>query len=551
MATKVLPPSDESLYNALVEACRTNDTSEIFDEDKWLKHVRALPEEKRFGFGIRESRFDFGDRSHVIVTCLCLAAKYAGTEVVTFLLEDMEADPLKTDDSGQTALHYACMSKIEAVKKVRYLIKRCPKLLLTASLWDTLATHVAAKFDQAECLQILLQDKVMDVNAQTERGLTPLHVAASFGSLNAIKQLLSYDNIDVNAVDEQNDTAAHHAAATAAHHAATTAAHHAAEQKHLRCVVEIAKHRAFEVVVNNQGNSLFDELPPPLTLLVHAEISTKEDLQRHFDHDHVSPVILHAACRSQREACAKVNFLLKQCDSALMRSRDENGDTPLHVAARGEDVQVISLLLANEAGQAVVNVANNQHQTALHIATMNRCHETMETLLRQPNIDVNARDDIGNTAAHYAARNADRRALHQLTNHPQYEPGIYNTDDKTMDQLHPLYAILESMNPRDAADSCLEDMLSNGRLQPTDHGNNILHVICARHDVTDLLGEFLSYDSGLNRQRNDRGDYPIHVAVTSGNRAAMMTLLERNEDDIKLTDARQNTSLHQVAVRDD
>ena len=55
--------------------------------------------------------------------------------------------------------------------------------------------------------------------------------------------------------------------------------------------------------------------------------------------------LLHAACLSEIQAYEKIDYLINECDKRLMYTCDDNGEIPLHVAARHKDTNPIRLLL--------------------------------------------------------------------------------------------------------------------------------------------------------------------------------------------------------------
>ena len=58
-------------------------------------------------------------------------------------------------------------------------------------------------------------------------------------------------------------------------------------------------------------------------------------------------------------------------------TKDSEGNSPLHVAAEVNDVDIINLLIENKVD---VNARNNTQQTALHLAAQNGCKEAFDTL---------------------------------------------------------------------------------------------------------------------------------------------------------------------------
>ena len=78
--------------------------------------------------------------------------------------------------------------------------------------------------------------------------------------------------------------------------------------------------------------------------------------------------------------------------------RNNDGVTPLHLAALNGHKDVAELLLANKAE---VNAKDNHGETPLHLAAVNG-HKDVAELLLANKADVNAKVNDGSTPLHYA-----------------------------------------------------------------------------------------------------------------------------------------------------
>jgi cytohesin len=93
----------------------------------------------------------------------------------------------------------------------------------------------------------------------------------------------------------------------------------------------------------------------------------------------------------QAEAMLKKN-------PALANAKDEDGETPLHIAAQMGDVELVELLLENTKD---VNTPDESGATPLHLAAGSGQKEVAELLLAKK-ADVNARDNGDQTPLHFA-----------------------------------------------------------------------------------------------------------------------------------------------------
>ncbi len=94
---------------------------------------------------------------------------------------------------------------------------------------------------------------------------------------------------------------------------------------------------------------------------------------------------------------AKVKALLKD-NPDLVSSKDNNGGTPLHMAALGGHKDIVELLVANKAD---VNAKNNYGMTPLHVSAIFN-HKDVAELLLANKADVNAKNGDGDTPLNLA-----------------------------------------------------------------------------------------------------------------------------------------------------
>lgn len=108
---------------------------------------------------------------------------------------------------------------------------------------------------------------------------------------------------------------------------------------------------------------------------------------------------------------AKVRRLIKDSPD-LVFNKDEDGFTPLHLAAANGYTEMADLLLANKAD---VNARDNSQSTPLHqAAAAPGEHADLLQLLISHKSDVNAADTNGLTPLHYAALADNGKAVKLL-----------------------------------------------------------------------------------------------------------------------------------------
>ncbi len=96
---------------------------------------------------------------------------------------------------------------------------------------------------------------------------------------------------------------------------------------------------------------------------------------------------------AKRGDLARVRELIES-DPAQVNSRDGNGSVPLHQAAIGGHLEIVSMLLDRKAE---IDLADNQGSTPLHAACM-RFQPAVARLLIERGARINVRDQWGHTA---------------------------------------------------------------------------------------------------------------------------------------------------------
>ena len=132
---------------------------------------------------------------------------------------------------------------------------------------------------------------------------------------------------------------------------------------------------------------------------------------------------LHKACRSDYDHVEKARLLLRM-DCRQVNSGNQNGTTPLHIAAKHRDPALLAVLLA--VPRLNVNAVSKKGLTALHVAAHFNRVRNVEHLLAVSNIDVNGQDVNGDTAAHHAAFREHRDVHELIAAHPKHWAPLKN-----------------------------------------------------------------------------------------------------------------------------
>ena len=127
-------------------------------------------------------------------------------------------------------------------------------------------------------------------------------------------------------------------------------------------------------------------------------------------------------------AAINCNPIIIQSALPLLNKKNNDGNTPLHIATFNNNTHLIPFLLAQGAR---IDITNNASQTVLHIAAQKSC-EILKLLLETNGAQqlINAQDQNGNTALHNAAAAGNIKCLQLLLN-MQAMVDVKNNDGAT------------------------------------------------------------------------------------------------------------------------
>jgi cytohesin len=242
--------------------------------------------------------------------------------------------------------------------------------------------------------------------------------------------------------------------------------------------------------------------------------------------------LLIAARSGQKEI---VELLLAH--KADANERDKSANTALIAAAAQGHVDVVQILLASGAD---VNATNVVGWSALHAAVDNI--EVTKVLLAQK-ADVNARTTLGWTPLHYASQDGDEKVVRALV------AGKADIDAKNLDGQTPLVvavawgksAVVKTLleagaNVEIKDNNCrtpllwaslnrnteiVESLLKHGA-----HKESTVHFAVASGDIERVEG-LLKDDPQLLSSKDDCGQTPLHYAARRGSRQLVELLLAK------------------------
>jgi ankyrin repeat protein len=223
---------------------------------------------------------------------------------------------------------------------------------------------------------------------------------------------------------------------------------------------------------------------------------------------------------------AKVEALIKD-NPDLVLSKDNIGETPLHIAAAIARIDMINLLLANKAN---VNAKEKGGWTPLHLAAY-WDHKGVAELLMAHKADINSKTSDGATPLDIAARESRKDMVDFLLAHG----AEVNARDKvTAFRLAAVQGDLDKVK---------ELITSNPILVfgKDEHGDTPLHWAARSGDKV-VIGLLLANMADVNA-KNGIGWTPLLSAVRKGNKDVMQLLLAHGAN-VNARDNQDETPLH-------
>ncbi|XP_051970094.1 transient receptor potential cation channel subfamily A member 1-like isoform X1 [Xyrauchen texanus] len=271
---------------------------------------------------------------------------------------------------------------------------------------------------------------------------------------------------------------------------------------------------------------------------------------------------------------------LRQKSQEHLRSRDENGASPLHYASAGGNLDIIRLIVSI-VGPEELNVQDEQGRTALHwvveknqvqscvlllelgadpnilnsalmapmhLAITNGHNHLVELLLSCGKTDANLEGDLGNTPAMLACTNNNYQALHILFKHGaamcrQNKLGHYAIHTAAFagakEAMEQVLKIGEEMG--------ISTLVHINYLDKTK--SSPLHL-AVRGGNTDVIKLCIIKGAKVDQQQCDKST-ALHFACTQGAIEAVKIMLSsynRVEDIINIRDGANQTPLHRATL---
>jgi ankyrin repeat protein len=376
--------------------------------------------------------------------------------------------------------------------------------------------------------KILNRFKNYDVNRTNNREETPLHLAAKFNcGFGLFRKILNRSNSEyVNKVDGIGNTALHYAML----------------KKSEPAVKELLNRKDVDVDIKNYINKT------PLHLAsqwwyISADLF-KMILEKSTDvinaQDKDGKTALHLAIGGQSEM--KTNKLLKHND-VIVNVKNNNNETALHLASKWKDIPSDLFKLIKEKSTDI-NAQDHKGWTALHYAIIHKSEIATKELLAHNDVDVNVKDNNNETALKFAIRTWKNIPVDLFNLILQKSTDVINAqDNRGNTALH--YAIDEKSEITTKALLAYSDVDVKVK---NDYSETALHLASQWPNIpADLFKMILEKSTYVINAQDKDGKTALHLAVLFKSEIAVKGLLAHNDVDVNIQNNRNATALIYVS----
>lgn len=400
-----------------------------------------------------------------------------------------------------------------------------------------------------------------DLNCKNRDGKTPLNLCLELGRQNLLTAFVGM-GADINLRNDSGFTLLHQAILNKDVEAAVFLLRQGADmyavtvdgKNTLQLAIEHRLPKVVDVLCTRGVSLCFaEEQDPPLWTALELEYEDiAQILVRHgVDTDCWSTgpegcqqTLLHRAIDENKESTA-IFLIRSKCDLDSPRQPGPNGEggdeakdksSPLHLCCLWGLVEVLKTLIGHGAN---VNALDAENATPLHVAIRNRQEEIITILLCHPGIDLKLRDKAGDTPFAVALKLRNHKTAQRILNYLPY--AAEQMDSKGRNFLH-LAIINDDLESVLFLLSIQVDV--NSRVHDASQSTPMHLAVVSKVEM--IVRNLILAEARLN-ERDAYQKTPLHVAAERGNLCTLSILLQ-NGIDYNAVDGEGNNALH-IAVR--
>jgi len=487
-------------------------------KDETCEIVKLLLQHPKILVNATASRYE--------ITPLHVAARFACPKVVELLVNDPRVKVDAKTEGGLTALHLVAEGDENPDSDLgsrRLQEDRCKVVQMLLQAERTLRSsdvgchlnriddfkrfpiHYGVECNSVEVVEELLKWDDIDINAQDIHGLTPLHLAARSKADNRdaiVKLLLHVENIDINMGSGMPST----------------------NQKRLEDKMPSKWNNTFlpfrPMEQERRSNLTALHFAARTGSLEFVDLLFREPRIKINVQDDEGCTPLHIAAEAGHVNVVE-RFLGQDPCLIDLTSQNSNSFTPLDLAIEKGHVAVVRVLLQFTSESDLTRKNSCSGNTTLHIATKSGCVEVTNMLLEHANkLHFNQENMDGNIPSHLDREEGNADKVKVVVDHVESYLKEQNNDKNTPLHLaaegghvEVLQLLLEHCSPLDLEVKNV-------------HGNTLLHqaTMHGHGKVVQALLDHAATEFEIDDENND-GNTPVHLAAKEGHVEVVNVLL--------------------------
>lgn len=251
-----------------------------------------------------------------------------------------------------------------------------------------------------------------------------------------------------------------------------------------------------------------------------------------------------------RHPCMEVVRCLYDFYPRMASSKDNEGDLPLHYAARySESIEMIRFLL--QANPSATKVKGESNLVPLQCALFNESQERLHIVKCLLDVDRSTAkviNDDGDTTLHLAVnQECEKSLLTRLID--AYPEAVMVQNDIGLLPLHCACYSKHPVRAKEAVDLLLSVNPASAKL-PDANGNLPVHY-AAEFSTSDVLEAVIdAYPEGIFCACGEENNTPLLKAVSSGNEETVRFICDRYPEAVDISNENGQTPLHLAAEGD-
>lgn len=237
--------------------------------------------------------------------------------------------------------------------------------------------------------------------------------------------------------------------------------------------------------------------------------------------------LLHLAVIAGNKEC--INYLLEICQHNDINDSDSEGFSALHIVINNKRLDLVKLLLENSSfnNNININIRDNSGNTPLHLACKDSYIEIVQYLLSRPKIDINSMNNSNNAPLHIAIEYKHFEIVKYLIEFKDIELNYQNSNGNT-----PLHLAVKCNNLEFVKILVLEKRCNINLQNYIDSkypGDTPLHIACQYGfiEIIKILAVVKDIDFNLECYRFI--SRPLDIAVSNGHKNIVKFLFPLNE----------------------